>query len=615
MTFTSFIGHEEAKLALILNAVDPRCGGVLFMGEKGSGKSTLARLYRNLIPSKTVFLDVPLNVTEEALWGGLDLEETLKAGRKVEEKSLLVRAEGGVLYIDDLNLLSAEITALLFKAQELRKDAARFTVLASMNPEEGELSSHFLDRFGMCAVWEGLKDPAQRLAVMKQAVSSGNGNGGIVSPGQVPDEDLRKKIAAARQIVGAVEVPPDLREYMTACCLENLIAGHRGDVFLFYAVRAYAAFCGEKEATREHVEKVLPLVLTHRRRLLQNPEVEQQEEPQLHEAPPEHHEKQENDSQTPHETTPDREDTADGSENDGQDRASERLRESRPQEDIFALGQTFKVRRLTFRKDRQNRSLSGRRTKTGSTGKSGRYAKSLLRPNDDIAVDATLRAAAPYQAARGRQEQVLIHDVDLRFKQREKKMGHLVIFVVDGSGSMGAQRRMVETKGAVQSLLIDCYQKRERVSLIVFRKDRAEVVLPPTSSVETAFRSLRDIPVGGKTPLTAGLLETWRLIRCTAARTPQTRFLVVLVTDGRANQGLSESPIQEEIQKMTALLQDLNFTDFIVVDTEEKGKFMSADQALHIASRLDADYYTIDNLKADHLTEIVQRKKSLHEGM
>jgi magnesium chelatase subunit D len=554
------------------------------------------------------FLDVPLNVTEEALWGSLDLEETLKAGWNIREKGLLERADGGILYVDDLNLLSTEITALLFKAQGLRKGDARFSVLASMNPEEGELSPHFLDRFGMCVVWEGLKDPAQRVAVMKQAGSSCSGNGGLASPGQGPDRDLRQKIAAARQIVDEVEVPPDLRGYITTQCIENLIAGHRGDVFFFYAARACAAFCGEKEVTREHVEKVLPLVLTHRRRLLQNPESDPQEEPQRQEPPPEHQDKQDNDLQTSEDSMPDREDSTDGNASDGPDRKGERPRESRPQEDIFASGQTFKVQRLTFRKDRQNRSISGRRTKTGSTGKRGRYVKSLLRPNGDIAVDATLRAAAPYQTARGRKHQLLIHDADLRFKQREKKMGHLVIFVVDGSGSMGARQRMVETKGAVQSLLVDCYQKRERVSMIVFRKDRAEIVLPPTSSVETASGSLRDVPVGGKTPLSAGLLETWRLIRRTAARTPQTRFLVALVTDGRANQGLSETPIQEELQKMTALLRDLNFTDFIVIDTEEKGKFMKTDRAQQIASSLNADYYTIDGLKADYLTEIVRRK-------
>jgi len=142
------------------------------------------------------------------------------------------------------------------------------------------------------------------------------------------------------------------------------------------------------------------------------------------------------------------------------------------------VGEDFKIRRLTFRKDRMNRTMSGRRTKTGSRGKRGRHVKSILRDNNDIAVDATIRAAAPFQKLRGRKGMLIIRDEDLRYKQREKRMGHLIVFVVDGSGSMGVSRRMIETKGAVQSLLMDCYQKREMVAMIVFRKDRAETVLP-----------------------------------------------------------------------------------------------------------------------------------------
>jgi magnesium chelatase subunit D len=206
---------------------------------------------------------------------------------------------------------------------------------------------------------------------------------------------------------------------------------------------------------------------------------------------------------------------------------------------------------------------------------------------------------------------ILIRDEDMRFKQREKRMGHLVIFVVDGSGSMGAQRRMIETKGAVQSLLMDCYQKRDRISMIVFRKDRAEVVLSPTASIKAASRQLKEIPVGGKTPLSAGLLEAFRLVQRVRPKSAETRFLIVLVTDGRANQGLSEMPIKEEIFKMTSLLSEQRFTDFIVIDTEDKGKFIRTDLAREVASTLGANYYEIEDLKAGHLTEIVRERKSL----
>jgi len=268
-----------------------------------------------------------------------------------------------------------------------------------------------------------------------------------------------------------------------------------------------------------------------------------------------------------------------------------------------------------LKKDRMKRAATGRRTRTASRRKSGRYVKSALRNGDkDIAVDATLRAAAPFQHGRGRVKTLLIEPEDLRYKQREKRMSHLVIFLVDGSGSMGARKRMVETKGAIQSLLIDCYKKRDRVALIVFRKERAEVVLPPTSSFELASRRLREIPVGGKTPLSAGLVEAYRLVKRVGMQRPETRCLVVLVTDGRANQRLTDTPVDEEMDKISQLLAGLRNADYIVVDTEDKATLMKMDLALQLADQLRAGYYRVTDLRSDFLTGIVyQKKKDLEE--
>jgi len=624
MTFTGFIGHEDAKLALILNAVDPRCGGVLFAGEKGSGKSTLARFYRDLLPPSVPFVTVPLNVTEDAILGGIKLEESLKSGRAVGQRGLLARAGGGAVYIDDVNLLAPEIVSLIMKGQDRPKPRDRdiagavgeklpgrsFILLGSMNPDEGHLSLHVLDRFGMCVLWEGLKDSASRIAVMKGTLAwedAGNYSHRDREENSTLRE-LRERIEAARPALSDIHVTPEIMDYLSSRCLEYQVSGHRGDVFLYYAARAYAAFHGEDAVTEAHVEAALPLVLLHRKRLLRQMEEERQEQ-RYHQAnPPDQNDNPEHGEANRKADT----EAAAGEESSGDDGGQtddgDRPRESRQKEETFAVGQPFKVKRLAFRKDRMNRNTSGRRTKTGTTGKRGRHIKSILKRNSDIAVDATIRAAAPFQHSRGRRNMLLIRDEDLRFKQREKKMGHLVVLVVDGSGSMGAQKRMVETKGAVQSLLLDCYQKRDMVSLIVFRKDRAEVILPPTASVVTAARRLADIPVGGKTPLTAGLLETYRLIGRVRMKLPETRFLVVLVTDGRANQSMSTMPAKEELPKMTGLLCGLPSTDYIVVDTENKRNFLKADLARDIAATLGADYYGIDDLKAAHLTDIVRSR-------
>ena len=273
------------------------------------------------------------------------------------------------------------------------------------------------------------------------------------------------------------------------------------------------------------------------------------------------------------------------------------------------VGDAFKVRRISFRKDRKKRQASGRRTKTRVKGRGGRYVKSILTSTErDIALDATLRASAPYQKLRGRDDRVLIEQDDLRFKQRERKMGHLVLFVVDGSGSMGSKQRMVETKGAIQSLLMDCYQKRDKVAMIVFRKDRAELVLPPTASVELAAKRLSVLPVGGKTPLAAGLLETHRLVKRVSLREPETRMVIVLITDGRGNQSLGENSPKDEVAQLARLLAEERGCDFIVIDTENKGNFLKVDKALTLAKDLEADYYTIEALRAEYLSQVVQAK-------
>ena len=617
MSFLSFIGHNDAKLALILNAIDPKCGGVLFAGEKGSGKSTLARQSRQILPPDRPFLNLPLNVTEDALLGGIDLEDAIRQGRPIQRDGLLKQAAGGIVYIDDINLLSPEIAALVFKGQDGphpshdrpsdRTLHHSFTLFASMNADEGHLSPHFLDRFGLCIFWEGLKDVTQRVAVMKAALMNGDAS----HQSSITMRRLRERIRNAGVALPETFVPSAMEEAMIRACTEYAVAGHRGDIFLYYAARAYAALCGDREVRSQHLETVLPLVLLHRKRLFERMAEDETQKQHHHDKPADEKEGQDRKGKREEDLPHNHEAVQNDQHREDAGRIHERPGESGQTEEVFEVGENFKVRRLVFRKDRLCRAASGRRTKTASLGKRGQRINSILRPNDDIALDATIRAAAPFQIARGRKENLIIHDADLRYKQREKKMSHLVILVVDGSGSMGAQKRMTATKGAVQSLLLDCYQKRDRVSLIVFRKDRAEIVLPPTSSVAAASRKLRDIPVGGKTPLTAGMLSAYNLARQVRLNSPETRFLIILVTDGRANQSISGMPVREEIPKMVKLLGGLPSTDHIVIDTEDKKSFTKADLAWDVATMLDADYYQVDDLKASHLTEIVRSQTTM----
>ena len=617
MRFSQFIGQDEAKLGLILNAIDPRCGGLLLVGGKGTGKSTLIRLARGIVQANTPFVHLPLNVTEDSLLGGIDLEQTLRSGQRTLQPGIISRANGGVVFVDDINLLSQELLALLMEPQGrgteiiereglTERRESRFSILATMNPEEGDLSPHLMDRIGLCAVMEEQSGHDERLAIMRLA-----NNNPVFTVDQ--DQETITAIASACRLLPDVQLLPEALEYLYQVVQQNVSLGHRGDLFLYAAARAYAAFLGTSAVKREHIDRVANLVFAHRR--LQIREEEQNstapEQPQDHD-----HDEQQNRDQNddqgeqppPLESGQERTDNQPKGEGEQESNASQR--ESATREEIMPVGDAFKVRRLSFRKDRKKRQATGRRTKTRVKGRGGHYVKSLLSsPDRDIAIDATLRACAPFQKARGRDGCLIIEHEDLRFRQRERKMGHLVLFVVDGSGSMGAQKRMVETKGAIQALLLDCYQKRDKVAMIVFRKDRAELVLPPTASVELAAKRLGDLPVGGKTPLAAGLLEVHNLVKRVGLRYPETRFLVVLITDGRGNQALSDrSSLKQEVASLTRLLAEQNSCDFIVIDTENKGNFLRADQAVDLARQLEADYYTVEALQAEYLSELIQSR-------
>jgi magnesium chelatase subunit D len=612
--FGQFVGQDDARLGLILNAVDPRCGGLVLVGGKGSGKSTLMRLGRGVLPEGIPFVELPLNVTEESLLGGIDLEQTLSSGRRTLQPGIISRANNGFVFVDDINLLSPELLTLLMEPQSRGAEIIQreglseeressFVILATMNPEEGELSPHLADRIGLCAVMEELNGRDERLAIMRLALES---------PSFAVEEDRETAghIASARALLPRVCFSGEALEYLYQVTRRNVSPGHRGDVFLYYAARSWAALRGDSEVDSAHIDRVANLVFCHRRLELREEEqtITGQEQPHDHDQ---RQDQDERDDQGEHPPPPEngRDESDRQPSGEGERDSDSSQRESADREEVMGVGDPFRLRRFSFRKDRLKRRADGRRTRTRVRGRGGRYVRSLLSSTDrDIAIDATLRACAPFQKARNRRGMLKIKEEDLRFRQRERRMGHLVLFVVDGSGSMGAQKRMKETKGAIQSLLLDCYRKRDRVAMIVFRRECAELVLPPTASVELAARRLAELPVGGKTPLAAGLLETHRLVRRTAMRRPEQRILVLLITDGRGNHPLTRETRGEEVPGLARLLAEEQQCDFIVIDTENKGNFLKTDLAVDLARGLEAEYYTIEALRAEYLTEMVQAR-------
>ncbi|MGC9003825.1 MAG: VWA domain-containing protein [bacterium] len=602
MRFSEFVGHNDAKLSLILNAIDRNCGGVIFIGEKGSGKSTLCRLFKEILPESDPIVEVPLNVTEEALLGFIDIEKTLKHGVRNFQEGILSRVDGGFLYIDDINLLPTDIVALILTAKEERKYLlereglslvipTEFVPIATMNPEEGMLSPHFLDKFGMCIFWDAPKEKDKRIDIIKAVCED-------IYPRQNSSNDFSNFIKDLRKSVNTVKVPPKMQELMVKLCEEYGVSSHRGEIFLYYASRAFAAYVGAEEVKEEHIYTVLPLVLTHRTNStppeLPPKDEEMEENPrQSHNHHHQHNEENHNPERGQRKLPP-------------LPQAQTSFFENIPKEEIMEVGEAYKIRKLIFPKDKIERKGSGRRTHTLTSQRQGRYVKPRLKGNKyDIAIDATIRAAAPFQVLRGREDQIIINKEDLRYKRREKRVSHLFIFLVDASGSMGVNRRMVETKTAVRSILLDCYQKRDKVALIAFRKDKAEILLPPTSSVELADKRLAKLPVGGKTPLSAGLWEAFKLAKRERFKDPSQRITLLLITDGKANQSMGGKSIREEICRISFLLSSLPGIDFLVVDTEDKKGLFKTDLGLWIANLLGARYIQMEDLKAEKLLSFI----------
>lgn len=595
INFSDFVGQENSKLALILNAIEPACGGILLTGKKGTGKSTLLKAFKDIADSLDIpFIEVPMNVTEEALLGGIDIEETIRQGKRIYQRGLFCKANKGALVIEDINLFPNDILSLIFEVQSREeniieregialKEPSKFVILATMNPEEADFSSHFLDRFGMCVIMDEVKDKEKRKEIIKL-------NLGYLK--QNNDNEIIKKILKSREFIKKVKVSDEIKEYIAELTLKEAVSGHRAELFLMYASKAYAAYLEEKEVKKEHVDAVAPFVLIHRKRLIENPQTEEQKQHNERERNSENKENKEN---KPKNT----------SSSQFPEQGNLQERPSSEKEEVFSVGDSFKVKRILLKRDRILREAFGRRTKTKIKGRGGRFVRSLIQKRDDIAISSTVRAAAPFQSIRGRKDHLIIKEQDLRYKEKERKMRHTVIFLVDGSGSMGVEQRMIQTKGAILSLLMDCYQKRDKVAMIVFRKDRAETILPPTASHELALKRLKEIPTGGKTPLSAGLMEAYKLIRLLKIKEPENRFLVLLITDGKANVSLRGKNTLEELQRICFMLKDFPFVDFIIIDTENKKGFMKIDLALRIAQWLGGRYFLMEKIKSENLIGII----------
>ena len=568
--FSAVVGHEDMKLALVLNAIDRRIGGVLLRGQKGSAKSTLARALAALLPGGSSFVELPLNASEDRVVGSIDLQLALTEGKQRFHAGLLADADNGVLYIDEVNLLPDHLVDVLLdvaasgvnrveRESMSESHPSRFVLVASMNPEEGELRPQLLDRFGFTVDVVSSDDVGDRVEAVRRRLAFDADAASFAETWSEQDLELRERLAA----VSAADVPDSVVETISQLCVAVGSEGLRADIVMNRAVAALAGWEGRSVATIEDVRRVAPLVLAHRRRRqpFDDPGIEQDEiDDALDRTNPEA--ASHDGGRTP-ESEPD---TGAGAnpETGANPSAGQQRTDPAPADAPSRIVPLSGPRTA-------NSQASGRRSIAESTrGRiiGDRAPEGLL---TDVAVGATVRTAALRRSGHTadprerNQMDPLVTKSDLREAVREQKTGNLLILVVDASGSMGVHRRMEAVKGTVLSLLLDAYQRRDRVALVTFGGETAEVVLRPTGSVEVARSRLEALATGGRTPLAAGI-EAGVSVAKFASESH--RPFLILISDGRATSGPVGADPVESALAAAATVRKLTIPS-VVLDVED----------------------------------------------
>ncbi len=669
---SAIVGQEDLKLALILNAINPAITGVLIRGEKGTAKSTAVRGLAELMPEIEVvegcpfgcdpkrineacdfcysnrnrlhtcnkpapFVTLPLNVTEDRVAGGIEFSATIKTGRPVVQAGILACAHRGILYIDEINLLDDHIVDLILNAAASGKNIieregisfshpSRFILIATMNPEEGELRPQLMDRFGLCIEVNGCRDIDERIVLLERREEFDLNPEGFRKKFQAETIRIKQQILKGRKVLPCVGMTRAMRNFIGELCLSGSVAGHRADIILEQAALGLAALEGKNKVGTEHIRTVAPMVLIHRRRDANHSPQQKQsaqgkDTAQQYNRPnglnsnrsdtkditPNSHSRhghenaQASCNKIPDKNIPEK--TKEGTSSAGH---LQKKRTSGSQEQIFEASPAFKIKTICAARDRIERRGSGRRSRSRVSQKQGYYTRACHRGiPGDIAFDATIRAAAPFQKKRRSELALQLLPEDFRYRIREKRLGNLLLFLVDASGSMGARGRMAASKGAIMSLLLDAYQKRDKVAMISFRKKGATVNLPVTRSVEIAGRLLAHMPIGGRTPVSAGLAKAYELVRSYLAREPTGQPIVFILTDGKANVSIGHKNPVDEMLQYAAEMRCEKRTKFVVIDTEEEG-VVNFGLARKLAASLQADYFKIHEIEAEELVHIVR---------
>lgn len=616
--FSAVLGLNHAKTAILIVLVNPRAGGLLVSGPRGIGKSTLMRSTQELI--ERPWRDIPVSVTEDRLFGTIDTEKAIYSGQKKLYPGIINEADQGVLYLDDANLLREDLLDSILNiaevgAYQLERDGlslrcdTSFTVIAAINPESGMLSGACLDQFGLFVNVDNIHDENTRVEILKRTISFEKDCASFCKLWKLENEKIKKAIHSAMSLLPKVVVSSAMIQLASVYALKAHVSGHRADIYLIEAARALAALAERRYVLPKDLEKAAEFVLPHRMRknceqeLPQSDELENPDKNDIEKDQESENNNLGDDGEDPsgnHIV----EAAGNGSDNDESSSDMPEFPQGADDEKVDPADSHVILPPLWIQNEKKRFSPkgSGKRNMTRSDERQGRYVKAGIPKGEthDIAIDATLRAAAPHQ--KGRRSNgcaVVIRHEDIRRKEREKRTGNIFLFLVDASGSMGARERMKAVKGVVFKMLADAYQKRDRVGMIAFRRDRAEVLLPITRSIEFAQKKLAALPTGGKTPLAQGLIKAEDMLDRLYKQDPLQDPVLILITDGRATNSLNKNtdPVRDALSEAERIGHRHMLA--AVIDTESS--FIKLGLAKELAQKMGASYFHVDKISEDRL--------------
>lgn len=625
--FTAIVGQEQLKKALLLCAINPAIGGILIQGDKGTAKSTAARALVEVIPLirkisgcafnclpdhpaslcevcksaenrvelvQVPFITLPLGATEERVLGSIDLEAVLIEKRKKFQPGLLAAVHQGILYIDEVNLLPDHLVDVLLDVSAMAENIiereglslshpSRFTLIGTMNPEEGQLRPQFLDRFGLMVTVEAPDAVTERTEVVRRRIAFEADEALFSTHWTLKQAHLQQQVAAAKELLPAVVLSDDMLMLISEITTSLGVKSLRADIVIYKTAITIAALDQRKVVTADDIREAAALALAHRSKKHPfSPPAPAAQKPDSSANPSGDQERNEQESEEQRE----------------EDKHS--AQEKNAGEKVFDVNAAATLPNITANHKRLNEEAqAGKRTPALNVKRGSFVSAAQGKQGTDLAIEATVMHAVLRDP-----DLVDISLKDLHYKKREGKRGNLILFVVDASGSMAASKRMEAVKGTVLNLLTEAYQKRDSVGVIAFRGIAAEVLLHPTQSIALAEEAMRILPTGGRTPLPHALQTVIGLLQALNLK-EEIHPILILLTDGKANVPLpgGTDPWSQTIELAEELKRQQ--VRSLVLNTE--GNYFNSGKAEQLASHLGAEYQLLDQISEPNLTPIINQ--------